>query len=89
MAVLLLSAKLHCGYFLFLVFALVPLVFHDAGLIAGYIAFSLLALFADMFKWPIENFPVALALMVGVIVTLVATVGAARRQDQQAPLAHL
>ncbi|MCD6285480.1 MAG: DUF2029 domain-containing protein [Anaerolineae bacterium] len=80
--VLLLSAKLHCGYFLFLVFTLAPLVTEDRLLQIGYIGFSLLALFADMFKWPIENFPVAMILMIGVHGLLVATTLTARRQDK-------
>jgi len=79
--VLLLSAKLHCGYFLFLVFTLAPLVTEDRRLHIGYIGFSLLALIADMFKWPIESFPVALILMIGVYGSLIATTAMARRQD--------
>jgi hypothetical protein len=80
--VLLLSAKLHCGYFLFLVFTLAPLVTEDRLLQIGYIGFSLLALTADMFKWPIEDFPVALILMLGVYGLLIATTVTARRQDK-------
>lgn len=80
--VLLLSAKLHCGYFLFLVFTLAPLVTEDRLLQIGYIGFSLLALIADMFKWPIQNFPVALILMLGVYGLLIATMITARRQDR-------
>lgn len=77
--VLLLSAKLHCGYFLFLVFALAPFAARNRRLLVGYMTFSLLALAADMYKWPIERFDIALALMVGVYAVLIATVYGVRR----------
>ncbi len=77
--VLLLSAKLHCGYFLFLVFALAPFAAQSRRLLVGYMTFSLLALSADMYKWPIERFDIALALMVGVYAVLIATVCGVRR----------
>lgn len=87
--VLLLSAKLHCGYFLFLVFVLAPLVTEDRRLQIGYIGFSLLALIADMYKWPIENFPVAMVLMLSVYGLLIATMVTARRQTKAAAPAYL
>jgi len=87
--VLLLSAKLHCGYFLFLVFALAPLVTEDRRLQMGYIGFSLLALIADMYKWPIENFPVALILMLGVYCLLVTTTVTAHRQGKATAPSYL
>lgn len=80
--VLLLTAKLHCGYFLFLVFALAPLVTEDRRLQIGYMGFSLLALIADMYKWPIENYPVALILMLSVYALLIATMLTARHLDR-------
>ena len=72
-----------------LVFALAPLVTEDRRLQTGYIGFSLLALIADMYKWPIENFPVALILMLSVYVLLIATMVAAHRQDKAAAPAYL
>ncbi len=67
--VLLLTPKLHCGYFSMLVFALTPLVVGYRWL-SVYFIFSCLALVADMYKWPIENFPLAFWLMAGVMLLL-------------------
>lgn len=70
--VLLLSPKLHCGYFSILVLVMTPLVarYH---LTVPYFAFSTLALVADIYKWPVENFRLAFWLMVCVALILTAT----------------
>lgn len=70
-AVLLLSPKLHCGYFSLLVLTMAPLVqrYRIAG---GYFLFGVLALVADIYKWPVENFQVAFGLMAGVYLVLIA-----------------
>ena len=71
-AVLLLSPKLHCGYFSLLVLMMAPLL-RRYRITALYFLFGLLALIADMYKWPVRNYAVAFGLMAGVFVTLVAT----------------
>ncbi|MEE9618055.1 MAG: glycosyltransferase 87 family protein [Anaerolineae bacterium] len=71
-AVLLLSPKLHCGYLSLLVLMMAPLL-RRYRITALYFLFSLLALIADMYKWPVRNYAVAFGLMAGVFVTLVAT----------------
>ncbi len=70
-AALLLSPKLHCGYFSLLVLMMAPLL-HKYRIEVFYFIFGLLALIADMYKWPIENFAVAFSLMVGVFLVLIA-----------------
>ncbi|MGC9468645.1 MAG: glycosyltransferase 87 family protein [Anaerolineae bacterium] len=67
--VLLLSPKLHCGYFSILVFALTPLMRHSR-LVGAYFGLAVLALVADMYKWPVENFQIAWWFMFGVEVLL-------------------
>lgn len=71
-AVLLLSPKLHCGYLSLLVLMMAPLS-RRYRITALYFLFSLLALIADMYKWPVRNYAVAFGLMAGVFATLVAT----------------
>jgi hypothetical protein len=68
--VFLLSPKLHCGYFSMSVYALTPLIskYRIRGLFFG---FATLALLADMYKWPIENFPLAFGLMVATYILLI------------------
>ena len=69
--VLLLSPKLHCGYFSMLVLMMAPLLCkYRIGWF--YFLFGLLALIADIYKWPVENFVVAFGLMVGVYLLLIA-----------------
>lgn len=70
-SVLLLSPKLHCGYFSLLVLMMAPLL-HKYRIAGFYFLFSLLALIADMYKWPVENFAVAFDLMVGAFLILIA-----------------
>lgn len=69
--VLLLSPKLHCGYFSLLVLMMAPLLrkYRIAGF---YFLFGLVALIADMYKWPVEDFAVAFDLMVVVYILLIA-----------------
>jgi hypothetical protein len=62
-AILLFSPKLHTSYYTFLIFALAPLV-RQYRLLPLFFIFSTVALVADFYKWPVENFPVAFALMV-------------------------
>ncbi len=69
-AVLLLAPNLHNGYLLILVLMMTPLV-HKYHLQLFYFLFSLMALIADMYKWPIENFKIAFGLMVGTFVTMI------------------
>ncbi len=71
-AVLLLSPKLHCGYLSLLVLMMTPLL-RRYRITALYFLFSLLALIADMYKWPVRNYAVAFGLMAGVFATLAAT----------------
>ncbi len=69
---LLLSPKLHCGYFSLVVLTMAPLV-RKYRMEAFYFIFGLLALVADMYKWPIENFSAAFGLMLGTFLVLVTT----------------
>jgi hypothetical protein len=70
-AVLLLSPKLHCGYFSLLALMMAPLLRrYRMGWL--YFSFGLLALVADIYKWPVENFVVAFGLMAGVYLLLIA-----------------
>jgi hypothetical protein len=71
-AVLLLSPKLHCGYFSLLVLMMAPLL-RQYRIGELYYSFGVLALIADMYKWPVENFAIAFDLMVGVYLLLIAT----------------
>ena len=70
---LILSPKLHTGYFSMLALTMAPLVrpYRFAPL---YFLFGFLAIVADFYKWPIENFPVAFVLMVIVLVMIFAIV---------------
>ncbi|NLE46329.1 MAG: DUF2029 domain-containing protein [Chloroflexi bacterium] len=84
-AVLLLSPKLHCGYLSFLALMMAPLArkYRLSGL---YFACGALAVVADMYKWPVENFALAFTLMI--VVYLVLIVGMARmRWTRRAPFA--
>jgi hypothetical protein len=71
-AVLLLSPKLHCGYFSLLVLMMAPLL-RRYRIGELYLSFGFLALIADIYKWPVENFGVAFDLMVGVYLLLILT----------------
>ncbi|MBN1877965.1 MAG: DUF2029 domain-containing protein [Anaerolineae bacterium] len=68
--VLLLSPKSHCGYFLILIMALVPIL-QRYRLQILYFVLPSTALLADMFNFPIRNYPVAFALMIVVLAMLV------------------
>lgn len=68
--VLLLSPKLHTGYFTFLAFSIAPLV-QRYRLLPLYIAFGTLAIVSDFYKWPVENFPAAFVLMLVVSILLI------------------
>lgn len=71
--VLMLSPKLHTGYFSMLALTMVPLL-QKYRLTAVYFLFGGLAIVADFYKWPVENFPAAFWLMVVVILLLAFTV---------------
>jgi hypothetical protein len=61
--VLLLSPKLHCGYFSLLALMMAPLARRHRLWVLYFLA-SLLILIADMFKFPADNYPMALALVI-------------------------
>ena len=69
-AVLVLSPKLHCGYFCIPVLTMAPLV-RRYRLAPFYFLCSTLALTADMYKWPVEDFDVAFGLMVAAFLVLI------------------
>lgn len=69
-AVLLLSPKLHCGYFSLIALTMAPLL-RKYRIWVPYFIFGLLALIADIYKWPVENFAAAFGLMVGVFLALI------------------
>ena len=71
--ILLLTPKLHTGYFSMLAFSMAPLL-KKYRLFWIYYLFGGLAIIADYYKWPIENFPIAFYLMVAVVVLLVLAV---------------
>ena len=60
--VLIFSPKLHTGYFSMLALTMAPLL-RRYRLTWAYMLFGVLALVADFYKWPIENFPIALYIM--------------------------
>ena len=61
--VLILSPKLHTGYFSMLALTMAPLA-QRYRFTASYFLFGTFAIVADFYKWPIENFPIAFNLMV-------------------------
>lgn len=69
-AVLMLAPNLHNGYLLILVLMLTPLV-RKYRLQSFYFLFAFLALVADMYKWPVENFEIAFGLMLGTFITMI------------------
>lgn len=69
--ILLLTPKLHTGYFSMLALSMAPLL-KRYRLYAIYFIFGALAVVADYYKWPVENFPVAFYLMVAVVFLLAA-----------------
>ncbi|MCB8924837.1 MAG: DUF2029 domain-containing protein [Ardenticatenaceae bacterium] len=71
--ILLLTPKLHTGYFSMLAFSMAPLL-KKYRLFWIYYLFGGLAIIADYYKWPIENFPIAFYLMVAVVVLLIIAV---------------
>ena len=81
--VLILAPNLHNGYLLILVLMMAPLV-RKYRLHAFYFSFGFLALLADMFKWPIENFEIAFGLMVATFLIMIMSVVWLRRQAKSA-----
>ena len=69
--ILLLTPKLHTGYFSMLALSMAPLI-KKYRLHWIYFIFGGLAVVADYYKWPIENFSVAFYLMLAVVILLVA-----------------
>jgi hypothetical protein len=72
-AALLLSPKLHCGYFCILVLMMTPLV-HRYRMGAFYFLFGLLVLATDIVKWPLADWANAFRL---IVVAYVVLIGAA------------
>lgn len=68
--VLMLTPKLHTGYFSILVLFMAPLVVKHRR-ISPFLLFGVFALAADLYKWPIENFYVAFSLMLLTFVVLI------------------
>jgi hypothetical protein len=79
--VFLLSPKLHCGYFSLLALTMAPLL-RRYRIGELYFSFGVLALVADMYKWPVESFSIAFDLMIGVYLILVATMVQLRWQSK-------
>ncbi|MEM7801173.1 MAG: hypothetical protein AAF633_18420, partial [Chloroflexota bacterium] len=71
--VLMLSPKLHTGYFSILVLFMTPLVVKHR-LVWPFFTFGVVALVADLYKWPIENFSIAFGLMILAFAILTAIV---------------
>jgi len=78
--VLMLTPKLHCGYLMLPTVVMTPLV-HRRGLAISYFLFGLLALIADMCKWPLQDYPTALILMAGAFIMLIMMLVRLRRCD--------
>jgi hypothetical protein len=68
---LLLSPKLHCGYFCILVLFMAPLV-HRYRMGVFYLLFGLIALVTDIVKWPLEDWANAFRLIAVVYAVLIA-----------------
>jgi hypothetical protein len=81
---LILSPKLHTGYFSMLALTMAPLVrsYRFAPL---YFLFGFLAVVADFYKWPIENFPIAFWMMVVVLAMIFAIVVRLTRPPEPIP----
>lgn len=67
--VLILTPKLHTGYFSMLALTMAPLA-SRYRFIPSYFLFGAFAIVADFYKWPIENFSVAFHLMVATLALL-------------------
>lgn len=61
--IFILSPKMHTGYFSILALTLAPLL-RPYKLQLSYFALGLIAIVADMYKWPVENISLAFWLMV-------------------------
>lgn len=81
---LILSPKLHTGYFSMLALTMAPLVrsYRFAPL---YFLFGFLAVVADFYKWPIEDFPIAFWMMVVVLGMIFAIVVRLTRLPEPIP----
>lgn len=84
---LLLSPKLHCGYFALLALTLAPIAgrYKITGLVWG---FGLLVLLADLTKWPTENFQLAFGMMLvafAMLVVILKRISSAPRANDAAP----
>ena len=91
--VLILTPKLHTGYFSILVLFMTPLLVKKR-LVWQFMIFGLLALAADLYKWPIEDFSVAFWTMVVAFILLIwlvvkITVPAEERLVEFEPLSNL
>lgn len=76
--VLMAAPNLHNGYLLILVLMMTPLV-HKYRLHLFYFLFGFLALVADMYKWPIENFKIAFGLMIATFIFMILAMVWVRR----------
>ena len=73
------SPKLHTGYFSMLALSMAPLLF-KYRLTWLYFLFGGLAMLADYYKWPIENFPISFYLMIVVLgLLLIAMINIIRK----------
>ena len=77
---LILSPKLHTGYFSMLAFTMAPLL-KKYRLTPLYFLFGTLAVLADFYKWPIVNFPLAFWLMAVVLILLLVMVAQIMRRS--------
>lgn len=78
--IFILSPKLHTGYFSLLALSMAPIL-KKYRLTWLYFLFGGLAMLADYYKWPIENFPIAFYLMVAVLGLLLYAVIAIIRKN--------
>ena len=83
--VLMLAPNLHNGYLLILVLMMTPLV-KKYRMQGFYFSFALLALIADMYKWPIENFSIAFGLMLTTFIIVAIAMIWLRWPRQSAPI---
>lgn len=83
--VLLLSPKLHTGYFSFLALTMAPLL-KRYRLQWTYMTFGAVAIVADFYKWPIVDFPMAFTLMVVVSLLLLFALLRIIRASTASPL---
>ncbi len=82
--ILILTPKLHTGYFSLLILPLALLV-KPYKLLPLYFSLGIVAMTADFYKWPIENYPVAFTLMTITILLLIGIVIRLTHSSQKQP----